>query len=204
MNLILRIKTHKDADVKQFIILIYFILYSSQILALDIDHESNAPKPNIPSAYTFDGESYSLTWSDKKDGSETHEYFRKGENTKNWSKLFAVRRYEGYDSAVELLTPYLKKINPVKSILVANNYDDGTNDVTAFFHVFPDDLSYVEYNVHRFVYDEKAGAVYTFQFATRSAKHSSIAELQEFSKNVGNVRDKWLRDISKLTIKQGN
>lgn len=105
-----------------------------------------------------------------KQGEVVNEYVPRGENLENWTKMIAVREWPNAKELKEVVGPYVRKLQPlyVRDAQVFRPEGGEVGEDLVFeFYLAPPDKSYLEYNLIRFVLEEGAEGVKSYQFAVR-------------------------------------
>lgn len=143
----------------------------------------------------FDGETYELAYNAKNEVQVLKEFLLKGEKLENWTKLTAIFDFLQHRDPKPLafgLLDEVKKQNPQAAGQVMENEETGEYLVS--FISWPQDESYVEFNVFR--YSKGMKSVKAQQFAMRS-----YGDYDAFFKKVGEERDRYLELMAKDGLK---
>jgi hypothetical protein len=99
-----------------------------------------------------------------------NEYVPHGETLENWTTMIAVRQWPKAKALKEIVGPYVRNLQPLyvrdAQVFRPENAKNG-NDVVFEFYLAPQDKSYLEYNLIRFVVEEESEGVKSYQFAVR-------------------------------------
>jgi len=137
----------------------------------------------------FAGITFEYAWSSDKGGT-TVEYVETGKTLDNWQHLLAYRVFKSKKVAT-VINSYLKQIKPTQKPAIYKN-QNSDSDLMLVFLMMPEDKSYVEFNIHRFVLED--GAVRSYQFASRDFQRESSELIDEIKTKKG----EWMKLIGKL------
>ncbi len=115
----------------------------------------------------FDGRTFVLAYEGEKDGEVIQEFIPRGQTLENWTELTAIRAYQQFNDPLAfangMLAEVEKKDADAPTVLMSNKETGGA--VLAFI-VWPEDRSFVEFNIFRFEKRDGGGLV-SQQFAQR-------------------------------------
>lgn len=124
----------------------------------------SAAKENV----YFDGQILGLAFQGEDPGANIKEYLPQGEKLDNWTRLAAIRRFSNLDDPVAYATATIKELKqkyPQSPSAVIENPKTGA--VVLDFVVWPEDASFVEFNVFR--YEKRpGGGLISQQYAIRA------------------------------------
>ena len=155
-----------------FLILTSLLIYSDPIKSLKFE--------SIEFEHAFSSQ----------EGVPVEEYIDKGKTLKNWQYLLAYRTYKDFTKPNEVIKEYLKQINPSQEPTFFSK--DNKNDIILVFMIIAPDKTYIEFNIHRFVLEDKI--VRSYQFARKA----TTAEFKSFDEELKLKKTKWLEEIGKL------
>jgi len=140
---------------------------------------------------TFDGQKLKLAFDANSEGDTIKEYIPDGEKLQKWTKLASIREYPKLNDAHELAAAVVREVeekNPKADAHLKQNEETGETVID--FIVWPDDKSFVEFNVFKFKKDEKGG-IASEQYAVREYK-----EPEKFVQELAALRE---RLVEKMT-----
>lgn len=165
-----------------------------------------ADEPNDGSSGEFVVTRYRLAFVHVGDGGEiTNEYVPHDETLDNWSTLIAVRVWPKAQEVAEISGPYLRALQPLMvrdgQVYEPPGSEPGT-DVVAELYLAPQDRSYLEYNLIRFVQEPGTEGVKSYQYAVKgefdleSAVKFNAANLESRLTTIGGLQlDATTEDI---------
>jgi hypothetical protein len=151
-------------------------------------------EPNSPAKETveFDGQKLELAFTGDDVEATIKEFVPQGERLDSWTKLAAIREFENLDNPVEYgiaTIEQLKKQYPKSPSSIKE--DPNTGAVILDFVVWPEDGSFVEFNVFRL--EKRAGGGLTSQqYAVRA--YGDAAE--PFLKDLAPVRERLVDQMA--------
>ncbi len=141
----------------------------------------------------FDGQVLVLAFEGNDSGATIKEFIPAGETLDSWTKLAAIRQFDHLDDPVAYgvaTVEELKQKHPQSPSSL--NKNPKTGGVILDFVVWPEDASFVEFNV--FLYDNRpGGGLVSQQYALRA--YGADAEL--FLKNLRPVRERLVKRMAK-------
>ena len=142
----------------------------------------DAEKPRI----VFDGETFIFAWEGASPTVKIKEFLPAGQNFDNWTRLVAINEYPNVDDPREfaqVMLDSLKQQNPKAGTQLQAN--DKTGEVVLDFVTWPEDKSYVEFDVFKF-HRLDGGGIVGEQFAQRTytaeeqkTLHDGLAKLKQ-------------------------
>jgi hypothetical protein len=153
---------------------------------------NNAP----PKSLEFDNQTLNLAWSGGEPGSLIREYIPAGETLEHWTHLASIREYTGPafsapDGPAELATETLKTTRELYPNTPAAQLENPTNgDTIIYFCAWPDDQSYLEYNVFKYA-KRPAGGIVAWQYALRV-----YGDATEFTKKLPELSDHLVNEMA--------
>jgi hypothetical protein len=153
------------------------------------------PKPAAaPQAVRFDDQTLTLSFEAGASGETLKEYLPQGQKLDSWTKLAAIREYPNLHDPLALAAGVLKQLKqdyPLSPSSIIQN--PKTGEVIVDFIVWPEDASFVEFNI--FKYQKRPdGGVSSQQYALREYKNQ-----EAFLKSFRPVR----RRLVELMAQQG-
>ena len=128
--------------------------------------QDNAPATK--ETVEFDGQTLVLAYEADSDGDSIKEFIPADETLDTWTRLAAVREHADLDDPKEFADQIVKELEkrdpPANYELLAN---DNNGEVVLDFIVWPEDLSYAEFDVFRYQKQEGGGLV-SHQYALRA------------------------------------
>jgi hypothetical protein len=138
------------------------------VLCLASSFVADEPNSQANEQVRFDGQTLGLAFEGEDPGATIREYLPAGEKLDNWTRLAAIRRFEHLDDPVayaEATIKQLKQKYPQSPSAIVENAASGA--VVLDFVVWPDDASFVEFNVFR--YEKRpGGGLISQQYAVRA------------------------------------
>lgn len=136
---------------------------------------------------TFDGQKLKLAFDANSEGDTIKEYIPDGQTLKKWTKLASIREYPKLNDAHELAAAVVREVeekNPKADAHLKQNEDTGETVID--FVVWPEDKSFVEFNVFKFHKNEEGG-VASEQYAVREYKEPEkfVQELAPLRERLG-------------------
>lgn len=136
------------------------------------------PAAETKESVTFDGQTLKLAFEGSNPGSTMKEYIPDGETFETWTKLAGIFEYPEHDdpmALVQAVDKLLKEKNPQAQSAILEN--EKTGDVTIDFITWPEDGSFVEFNVFKYHKNGNDGVI-AWQYAVREYK-DTVAFLEE-------------------------
>jgi hypothetical protein len=160
-----------------------FVLAILALAARAVCAEDKPPK--VGQAVQFDGETLTLAYEGEQSGDTIKEFLPAGQKLDSWTKLAAIREYAGLDDPLALAAQtvkQLKKDYPLSPSSIIQN--PKTGEVIVDFVVWPEDASFVEFNI--FKYQKRPdGGLITQQYALRAYR-----DQEGFLKGLRPVRER--------------
>lgn len=129
---------------------------------------ADEPRPAANEQVHFDGETLRLAFEGEDPAATIKEYLPAGEKLESWTRLAAIRRFSNLDDPVAYATATIKELKakyPQSPSAVIENPKTGA--VVLDFVVWPEDASFVEFNVFR--YEKRpGGGLVSQQYAIRA------------------------------------
>jgi hypothetical protein len=127
-------------------------------------------EPNVAAkeAVQFDDQTLVLAFSGDEPGATIKEFVPAGEKLASWTRLAAIREFDNLDSPLDYgvaTIEQLKKQYPKSPSSILENPDTGA--VVLDFVVWPEDASFVEFNVFR-IEKRAGGGLISQQYAVRA------------------------------------
>jgi hypothetical protein len=130
------------------------------------DTENKQPKAG--QTVQFDGETLTLAYEGEQSGDTIKEFLPAGQKLDSWTKLAAIRQYAGLDDPLALAAQTIKQLKkdyPLSPSSIIQN--PKTGEVIVDFVVWPEDASFVEFNIFKYR-RRPGGGLTTEQYALRS------------------------------------
>ncbi len=125
-------------------------------------------RANANEKVQFNGETLGLAFEGEDPGATIKEYLPAGEKLDRWTRLAAIRSFSSLDDPVAYATATIKELKqkyPQSPSAVIENPKTGV--VVLDFVVWPEDASFVEFNVFR--YEKRpGGGLVSQQYAMRA------------------------------------
>jgi len=140
---------------------------------------------------TFDGQKLKLAFDATSEGDTIKEYIPDGEKLQKWTKLASIGEYPKLNDAHELAAAVVREVeekNPKADAHLKHNEETGETVID--FVVWPEDKSFVEFNVFKFKKNEYGG-ITSEQYAVREYK-----EPEKFAGDLESLRE---RLVEKMT-----
>jgi hypothetical protein len=140
---------------------------------------------------TFDGQKLKLAFDANSEGDTIKEYIPDGEKLQKWTKLASIREYPKLNDAHELAAAVVRAVeekNPKADAHLKQN--DETGQTVIDFVVWPEDKSFVEFNVFKFHKNEDGG-VASEQYAVREYK-----EPEKFIQELAPLRERLVEQMT--------
>lgn len=140
---------------------------------------------------TFDGQKLTLAFDAISEGDTIKEYIPDGQTLEKWTKLASVREYPKLNDAHELAAAVVREVeekNPKADAHLKQNEDTGETVID--FVVWPEDKSFVEFNVFKFHKNEDGG-VASEQYAVREYK-----EPEKFVQELAPLRERLVEQMT--------
>lgn len=129
---------------------------------------ADEPSPAADEQVHFDGETLELAFEGEDTDAAIKEFLPAGEKLERWTRLAAIRRFNNLDDPVAYATATIKELKekyPQSPSSVIENPKTGV--VVLDFVVWPEDGSFVEFNVFR--YEKRpGGGLVSQQYAVRA------------------------------------
>ncbi len=144
----------------------------------------------------FDDVTYTRAFVSQNDTDHLAEYVPPGETVDDWTKLVAVRVFGQLDDPAQVIDAFAKtlmKTNPLAryKILVKDDKSEAMID----FLTWPEDGSYMEFNVFRYLKRPGQDGLVCYQFAHRFSD-TSPESLEKFKQN----RQRWVDEMAKAEL----
>jgi hypothetical protein len=142
---------------------------------------------------TFDQVTYTRQFVSTTPDLRLAEYVAPGETVENWTTLVAVRNFPALDSpgtAVAEFAKTLRQSNPAARFEILVKPDE--SEATIDFLTWPEDASYAEFNIFRYVKRAGYPGLIAYQFAYRFTDTSDEAA-EQFKKD----RQRWVDEMSR-------
>lgn len=155
------------------------------------DDKNTADDATQTEQITFDGQKLKLAFDATSEGDTIKEYIPDGEKLQKWTKLASIREYPKLNDAHELAAAVIREVeekNPKADAHLKQNEETGETVID--FIVWPEDKSFVEFNVFKFKKNEDGG-VASEQYAVREYK-----EPEKFVQELAALRE---RLVEKMT-----
>lgn len=136
----------------------------------------------------FDGEDLELASEEAQDGQKLREYIPAGETLDSWTKLASIREYQSDKSPaenVEVFEQVLKEKYPQSPCAITQG--SKPDETLIDFVVWPEDGSFVEFNVFKYRRTGEKGIV-AEQYALREYK-----DTEGFLKGLKPVRERLVK-----------
>ena len=148
----------------------------------------------------FDGNTLELAWQNRDQRGDTiQEFVPAGQTLDSWTKLAAYYEYPGIDEAKELVSAIVKKLNertPRGPAAILENEETG--ELILDFVVWPEDNSYVEFNIFKYSKRPEGGLV-AQQYALRAYGNDA----EEFLKALRPIRERTIEEMATRGLTQG-
>src|SRR5262249_505831 len=115
------------------------------------DENAATDEANETEQVTFDGQKLKLAFDADSEGDTIKEYIPNGQTLKKWTKLASIRGYPKLNDAHELAAAVVREVeekNPKADAHLKQNEETGETVID--FVVWPEDKSFVEFNVFKF------------------------------------------------------
>jgi cell division protein YceG involved in septum cleavage len=148
---------------------------------------------------TFDGQKLKLAFDANSEGDTIKEYIPDGQTLKKWTKLASIREYPKLNDAHELAAAVVREIeekNPKADAHLKQN--DETGETVIDFVVWPEDKSFVEFNVFKFHKNEDGGLT-SEQYAVREYK-----EPERFVQELAPLRERLVEKMTSDGLQAGD
>jgi len=129
---------------------------------------ADEPRSAASERVQFDGETLGLAFEGEDPGATIKEYLPAGEKLDRWTRLAAIRKFSNLDDPVAYATATIKELKqsyPQSPSAVIENPKTGA--VVLDFVVWPEDASFVEFNVFRYE-KRRGGGLISQQYAMRA------------------------------------
>ena len=140
---------------------------------------------------TFDGQKLKLAFDAISEGDTIKEYIPDGEKLQKWTKLASIREYPKLNDAHELAAAVVREVeekNPKADAHLKQNEETGETVID--FVVWPEDKSFVEFNVFKFHKNEEGG-VASEQYGVREYK-----EPEKFIQELAPLRERLVEQMN--------
>jgi hypothetical protein len=147
----------------------------------------------------IDGQTLLLAFEGKDPGATIKEYLPAGENLDSWTQLAAVREFDNIDDPAAYAAATIKQLEkdyPEAPSGLIENPKTGT--VVFDFVVWPQDGSFVEFNVFRYEKREGGGLV-SQQYALRAYKNDA----EKFLAGLRPIRERILEQMATSGLQTG-
>ena len=167
-------------------------------------------EPNVAAKETvqFDDQTLVLAFSGDDPGATIKEFVPAGEKLESWTRLAAIREFDNLDSPLDYgaaTIEQLKKQYPKSPSSIIENPDTGA--VVLDFVVWPEDASFVEFNVFR-IEKRAGGGLISQQYAVRAygdAAEPFLTELPPVRERlVEEMAEPRLADLGAATSRHRN
>lgn len=163
------------------------------ITALAVAFVVAAGAPEAARTVTFDNVTYTRQFVSGSPPAGLAEYVRADETVENWTTLVAVRCFPQLDdpgAAAAELAKTLKKSNPLArfQLLVKEDKSEAMID----FLTWPDDASYGEFNIFRYLKLPGHPGLISYQFAHRFTDTSP-----EVTEQFKQDRQRWVEEMTR-------
>jgi hypothetical protein len=139
----------------------------------------------------FDGQKLKLAFDANSEGDTIKEYIPNGEKLQKWTKLASIREYPKLNDAHELAAAVVREVedkNPKADAHLKQIEDTGETVID--FVVWPEDKSFVEFNVFKFKKSDEGG-VASEQYAVREYK-----EPEKFVQELEPLRERLVEQMT--------
>ncbi len=157
-------------------------------LARADENPTATDKPSIK----FDGNTLLLAWQNDDDNPTIREFIPEGQDLESWTILASLRDYPDLDDPFLVCGAMAKRatdLNPAAEGRVTENNETG--EAVVDFLAWPEDKSFVEFNVFRYRKADKGGLV-AEQYALRDYK-----DPEDFVKNLKPIRERLVKSMLK-------
>jgi len=155
--------------------LLLVMLFVSCSSAWAVDLGYHTPE-SLPKIVNICGITFHRAFEESKNGVFLIEYVPENETVENWTYLFAIRKEQfPYSPIIRVkgFAEHLKRKNPDWGMRVLNN--EATGDAMIDFLIWPEDNSYVEFNVWKFMQAEDRRLI-SYQFARSVSSGNPLFE----------------------------
>jgi hypothetical protein len=156
---------------------------------------ANEPAATPAKTLQFDGQTLTLAWEGGEPGSTIREFIPAGETLEKWTHLASIREYAAIDDPRALAAQTLKLTRDTYPQTPSNIIEDPTTgDTIIDFAAWPDDNSFLEFNV--FKYSKRpGGGVVAQQYALRV-----YGDATEFAKNLPTIRERIVDEMARTGL----
>jgi len=119
-------------------------------------------------AVSFDGKTLVLAWQGGQNGETIKEFIPEGQKLESWTVLASIREYPQLNdprTVVGNLVRNLRQRNPQSRVGLIEN--PTTGEVIVDFLMWPEDASFVEFNIFRY-HNKTTGGIVAEQYALRA------------------------------------
>ena len=168
-----------------------FLIYVGMLLvacdAACAGDSANAP----PKSVQFDNQTLNLAWQGGTDADPIYEYVPAGETLDHWTHLASIREYADLNDASSLAADTLKLARDTYTHTPGGSIENPTTgDTIINFCAWPDDESFLEFNV--FKYSKRpGGGTIAFQYAVRV-----YGDATEFAKNLPALSERLVNEMA--------
>jgi hypothetical protein len=158
--------------------------------ALAIADDQPAATP--PESVQFDGQTLVLAWQGGNAGESVKEFIPAGQNLDSWTHLASIREYSKLDDPKALagaLVRQLKEKYPLSPSAIIENPQTG--EAIVDFVVWPQDGSFVEFNVFKYG-NRPGGGVRAEQYARREYENP-----EAFLKGLRPIRQRLVEEMTR-------
>lgn len=130
-------------------------------------NNNDVPSPNLP-PIVFDGETFLFAWEGASPTAKIKEFVPAGQHLDNWTRFVAINEYPNAQDPrifAQGIVDQLKKQNPTAGSQLQEN--SKTGEVMLDFVTWPENKSYVEFDVFKF-HKLPGGGIVGEQFAQRA------------------------------------
>jgi hypothetical protein len=152
------------------------------------DTATEADRPSVK----FDGNTLLLAWQNSEQNPTIREFIPQGQDLETWTVLSSIRDYPNLDDPFLICGAMAKRateLNADAQGRVTENNETG--EAVVDFLAWPEDKSFVEFNVFRYRKAEQGGLV-AEQYAVREYK-----DPETFVKNLKPIRERLVKEMLK-------
>jgi len=161
------------------------VLLGVGIARADSD-SATADKPSV----TFDGQTLFLAWQNDDDKPTIREFIPQGQDLETWTELASLRDYPELNDPFLICGAMAKRAMDMNADANGRVTDNNANgEAVVDFLAWPEDKSFVEFNVFRYRKADQGGLV-AEQYAVRDYK-----DPEAFVKNLKPIRERLVKSM---------
>ena len=173
-----------------------FLVYVGLLLVACETALAKDPVDTPVKTFEFDGQTLQLAWEGGEPGEPIREYIPAGESLDHWTHLASVREYDGLNNPGELAAETLKVARDSYPNTPGGSIENPTTgDTIIHFCAWPNDESFLEYNVFKYSKRPGGGTV-AWQYAVRV-----YGDATEFAKNLPEFSDQLVNEMAERGLK---